>query len=130
MTPVEAPGRDERGLVGKIIVLWLVLVLVVILGAIDAGSIVLTRVRTSDLAGDAASAAAAAYRDTGVRDDALRAALASVANRDRDARIDRFDVTRRGRVTLVVKTRAGTLLVGRFGVLDDLRTVTVTETAR
>ena len=121
---------DERGLVGKLIVLWLALVVVVILAAVDTGSIVLTRVRTTDLARDAAAAAAAAYRDTGAREDALRAALTSVTDRDQDARIDRFDVTRRGRITVVVRARAGTVLVGRFGWLDQLRTVTVTETAR
>jgi hypothetical protein len=131
VAPVTRLGRlerDERGLVGKLIVLWLVLVVVIVLGALDAGSIVLTRIRTTDLARDAAGAGAETYRATGERQAALRATLASVTDRDRSARIERFEVNRRGRVTVVVSTRAGTILVGRFGLLDDLRTVTVTET--
>lgn len=129
MRRIADRGRDERGLVGKILLLWLLLVVVLILGAIDAGSIVLTRARTADLARDAAAAGAEAYQDTGTRENALRAALATVADRDEDARVERFAVNRRGRVRVEVTARAGTLLVGRFGLLDDLRTVTVTETA-
>ena len=119
--------RDERGLVGKIIVLWLLLVVLVILAAIDAGSIVLARVRTADVARDAASAGAEAFDDTGQRQDALGAVLATVADRDEDATVADFRVTRRGKVTVVLTDRAATILVGRFGFLEDLKTVRAAE---
>lgn len=120
-------AQEERGLVGKVIVLWLVLVVLVILAAIDAGSIVLARVRTTDVARDAAAAGAEAFGDTGERQEALRAALATVADRDEDARVQDIQVTRRGKVTVVLADRAATLVVGRFGLLEDLRIVTATE---
>ncbi|MGH2635388.1 MAG: hypothetical protein ACRDHU_04500 [Actinomycetota bacterium] len=119
--------RDECGLVGKVILLWLVLVVLVILAVIDAGSIVLTRVRTADVARDAAAAGAEAFADTGERQEALRAARATLADRDEDASLEDLQVTRRGKVTVVVTDRAATLLVGRFGLLEDLRAVTATE---
>ena len=53
--------RDERGLVGKILLLWLVLLVVLVVGAIDAGSILLARSRAADLAEDASVSAAAAF---------------------------------------------------------------------
>jgi hypothetical protein len=43
--------------------------------------------------------------------------------------VEKFAVTRRGRVSVTVSDRAGTLLVGRFGLLEDLATVTVTESS-
>jgi len=41
---MRAPSRwlrDDRGLVGKILLVWLVLLVVLVVGAIDAGSILL-----------------------------------------------------------------------------------------
>lgn len=121
--------RDEHGLVGKILVIWLLVIVGLCLAAIDAGSIVLARIRTADVAGDAASAGAEAFRETGKRRDALGAALSAVVDRDEDARIADFEVTRRGRVTVVIDDLATTLLVGRFGLLDELRTVTASESS-
>ena len=119
--------EDERGLVGKVIVVWLVLVVLVILAAVDAGSIVLARVRTTDVARDAAAAGAEAFDETGEREDAVQAALTTVADRDEDARVEDLRVTKRGKVTVIVMDEAATILVGRFGLLEDLKTVTATE---
>jgi hypothetical protein len=119
---------DERGLVGKLLLLWVLVAALVVVAAVDAGSIFLARIRTADIAQDAAFAGAEAYADTGERREALRAALAAVTDRDDDARIEEFDVTRRGRVTVLVTDRAATILVGRFGLLEDLGTIEVTET--
>jgi hypothetical protein len=122
-------ARDERGLIGKLVVLWLVVLALVVVAAIDAGSIVLARMRTSDVARDAASASAQVHSGTGDRRQARLVALATVADADEDARVEEFAVTRRGRVSVTVSDRAGTLLVGRFGLLEDLATVTVTESS-
>jgi hypothetical protein len=111
---------DERGLVGKILVLWLVVLVLVVIAAVDGASILLSRVRTADLARDAAAAAAAAHDESGTRRAALDAALAVIADADEDAGLDDFEVSRRGEVSLVVVDRAGTILVGRIGLLEDL----------
>lgn len=119
----------ERGLIGKVIVLWLVLVGVVALIGIDAVSIVLARLRTDDLAQDAGFAAAERLDETGDRREAVRAALAAIARSDEDARLQDLEVSTRGEVTVVVTDRVDTLLVGRFGILDELTTVTATDTS-
>lgn len=122
-------GAGERGLIGKVIVLWLVLVGVVALIGIDAVSIVLARLRTDDLAQDAGFAAAERLDETGDRREAVRAALAAIARSDEDARLQDLEVSTRGEVTVVVTDRVDTLLVGRFGILDELTTVTATDTS-
>jgi hypothetical protein len=69
------------------------------------------------------------HSGTGDRRQARLVALATVADADENARVEEFAVTRRGRVSVTVSDRAGTLLVGRFGLLEDLATVTVTESS-
>jgi hypothetical protein len=44
---------DERGLIGKLLVLGLALAAIVVIVAIDGGSILLARSRAEDLADDA-----------------------------------------------------------------------------
>jgi hypothetical protein len=119
---------DERGLVGKLLVLWLLLVAILALAAVDAGSILMLRVRTGDLAGDAAGAAAEEF--AGSRDEraAKLAALGTIADSDDRARLRRIEV-RRGAVTVEVSARADTIAVGRVPFLEDLATVTVTRTS-
>ncbi len=121
--------RDERGLVGKILVLWLVVLALVVVAAIDGGSILLAHVRTAELARDAASAGAQAFAESQNRQDALTAALASVADADANARVRDIHVTRRGEVTLTVTDHAGTLLVGKIGPLKDLAEVSASSSS-
>jgi hypothetical protein len=120
---------DERGLIGKILLLWLVILGLVVVALIDGGSIVLARLRTNDLARDAAFAAEERFSETGRRRQAVRAALATIAETDEDARLVELEVSGRGDVTVVVGDRAGTLLVGRFGFFEDLTTTTASDTA-
>ena len=120
---------DERGLIGKVILVWLVILGLVVVALIDGGSIVLTRLRTNDLARDAASAAEERFSETGRQRQAIRAALATVAESDEDARLVELEVSDRGDVTVVVTDRAGTVLVGRFGLFEDLTEATASDTA-
>jgi hypothetical protein len=122
-------GRDERGLIGKILVLWLLVLALVVVAAIDGASILLANVRTAELARDAASAGAQEFVDSGDRDEARRAATAAVAEGDEDARVHELHVTRRGRVTIVIDDQANTLLAGRLGFLDGLVNVTASATS-
>ncbi|MGZ8612897.1 MAG: hypothetical protein ACXWX0_11590 [Actinomycetota bacterium] len=112
--------RDERGLIGKILVLWLVVFALVVVATVDGAAILLSRVRTADLARDVAAVGARSYEETGRERAALRAALAALADADEDARLEDFTVSQRGEVSVVVTDHAGTLLVGRIGFLEDL----------
>jgi hypothetical protein len=129
VSPTRLPAfGDERGLVGKLLVLWLLLVAILALAAVDAGSILMLRVRTGDLAGNAASAAAEEFGASRDERAAKLAALGTIAESDDRARLRRIEV-RRGAVTVEVSARADTIVVGRVPFLDDLTRVTVTRTS-
>ena len=115
---------DERGLVGKILLVWLLLLVVLVVGAIDAGSILLARSRAADLAEDASVSAAAAFAQSGDEEQAKLAALDTIADADEPVRLKRIGVGRR-EVTVVLVVLADTLVVGRIPFLDDLGRVTV-----
>jgi hypothetical protein len=117
----------EDGLVGKLVVIVLAVVVLVAVAAVDTGSILLARVRTTGLAQDAAFAAAERYGQTGSRRQSVRAALAAIADRDDDARLRSLRVTDDGRVTVVVSDQAWTLLTDRIPPLRDLATVTAKQ---
>ena len=118
----------ETGLVGKLIVVWLLVAALLVVLAIDVGSILLARYRTADLAQDVSFAAAETFAETGDVDAARVAALGEIRRAGADARIKRIDVNGH-EVTVVIVDRAGTLLLGRFPFTDDLAKVTVTDTA-
>jgi Flp pilus assembly protein TadG len=124
MRAPSRPFRDDRGLVGKILLVWLLLLAVLVVGAIDAGSILLARSRTADLAKDASVSAAEALRQNGDEEQAKLAALDTIADADEPVRLKSIDVGRR-EVTVVLVVHADTLVVGRIPFLDDLGRVTV-----
>jgi Flp pilus assembly protein TadG len=121
---MRAPFRDDRGLVGKILLVWLLLLAVLVVGAIDAGSILLARSRAADLAKDASVSAAEALRQNGDEEQAKLAALDTIADADEPVRLKSIDVGRR-EITVVLVVHADTLVVGRIPFLDDLGRVTV-----
>ncbi len=116
---------DERGLVGKIVVLWLVVLAIAAVLAVDVGSIVLARVRTSDLAGDAAVAAADTFEETGDEEAAKLSALETIEDSEHRARLKRIRFGP-NQITLVLTAQAGTILVGNVPWFDQLAKVTVT----
>jgi hypothetical protein len=118
----------EIGLIGKLIVLWLVVGALLLLLALDVGSILLARYRTADLAQDVAFAAAESFAATGDVDAAKAAARAEIERSGADARLKRIDVNGR-EVTVVIVDRAGTLLLDVIPLTQDLAKVTVTDTA-
>jgi hypothetical protein len=120
--------RDERGLVGKLIVLWLLVFALVVLVAIDGVSILVTRVHAGEVAQTAADAAVVPLEQGKSEEKALKAGLAALAEADDTAKMKRFDVTS-GTVTVEVSDRANTVLVGLFGLLDGLADVSATRTA-
>ena len=104
--------------------MWLLLLVVLVVGAIDAGSILLARSRAADLAEDASVSAAAAFAQSGDQEQAKLAALDTIADADEPVRLKSIDVGRR-EVTVVLVVHADTLVVGRIPFLDDLGRVTV-----
>ncbi len=125
--------RDERGLVGKIVILWLVFLAAFVLAAFDAGSIALTRYKVTSAASDAALEAANVFKQTGDRNQAYRAAAELVNEDAPGARIpvkDGFSISpATGAVTVTVVKRASTLIAGRIGFLDSLTRAKATETS-
>jgi Flp pilus assembly protein TadG len=128
-----AAFRDERGLVGKIMILWLVLLAAFGLAAFDAGSIALNRYKVTSAASDASREAANVFKQTGDRNQAYQAAMELVNEDAPGARIpakDGFSIDpQTGKVTIVVVKKASTLIAGRIGFLESLTRAKVTETS-
>lgn len=116
MTAPRNP-RDQTGLVGKMIVVWLLLVVLFGIAAIDTASIAVTKFKESDLASTAASTAANTWRDTQSAQRACNAARLSVLQADPNAVIPRDGCVvnqATGQVTITVRKPAITLVASRL----------------
>lgn len=125
--------RGERGLVGKLMILWLVLLAGLVLAAFDTGSIALTRYKVTSAASDAALEAANVFKQTGDRTQAYQAAVELVNEDVPGARIptkDGFSIDpQTGKVTVVVMKRVSTLIAGRISFLESVLRAKATETS-
>ncbi len=122
---------DERGLVGKLLVLWLVLGALFLVLAYDGVQIALTRFRVAQAAESAAFEGATTLRTTrGDRQAALRAAEEAVEREDPDLRLVGFLIDPQDHsVTVTVTDKAATLLAGRIGFLRSFTRARTTETS-
>ena len=124
--------HDQTGMVGKIIIVWLVLVALLGVVGLDAASIIFTKFRLNDTASTAATAAATNYQNSRDADAACSAARESVLTEDPDTQIPKnfckIDPSS-GLATIVVKKEAKTILAGRLSFTKDLAKVTDKETA-
>lgn len=124
--------RDEAGLVGKMIVVWLLFLMVIAVAAIDAASIAFSTYKLSDLGSAAATEGALVFEtDHDVRKACARVARV-VTNQEPTAKVTRggCSVERpTGLVTVEIRKRASTLIAHRIPWTEDFATVTVTETA-
>jgi hypothetical protein len=129
MSAVDRMQRDERGLVGKILVLWLVLAVLLAVLAYDGIRIAVTRFRVADAAQTAAFESATALRSTrGDRDAAYRAAQQAVAETDEGLRLTGFVIDpRTNEIRVTVAQKAPTILVERIGFLSSLTRARTTE---
>lgn len=122
--------RQEGGLVGKIIVIWLALLVVLGLAAFDTAQILLTRYRVADAAQEAAFQASAVLHNNGDRRGALDAALAAVADKDEGARVTEFIIDpQTQQVKVTVTKKVSTLIAGRIGFLKGFTKVTESDTS-
>ena len=124
--------RDETGLIGKMVVVWLLVLALLAVAAIDTASIAFTTYKLSDVGTSAASEGALVYtRGHDVRDTCERVAQL-VSKEEAGARVTRggCSVERpTGLVTVKVRKRANTLVAHRIPWTEDFATVVVTETA-
>jgi uncharacterized membrane protein len=129
------PGRPhagEAGLVGKFVVLWLLIVALLGIAAVDAASILFTRFRLDDTAATAASAAATSYQNTRDARTACAAGELSVRTADPSAMMGKgwckID-TASGDATITLRKTASTVIVGRLSFTEDYAKVVQRETA-
>jgi Flp pilus assembly protein TadG len=120
---------EERGLVGKLLVMWLLVFVLVVVAAIDGASILLARIHVADVAQTAADAGVVPLEAGRTREKILRAAVKAIAEADEDAQLERLE-TASGSITVEVSDRANTVLIGRFGLLGGLAEVSASRTAR
>lgn len=135
MTSTPAPSRslhDQAGLIGKIAMLWIVVLLLVGLLLLDGLSIVLATFRLSNTAQGAATTAATAYKNLHDVNKACTAAQGSLLGDDVPVpetegwcKID----TATGEATIVLKTTASTILLGRLSFTQDFTRIKVEESA-
>lgn len=132
MNATQRLQRDEAGMIGKIIVIWLVMVAVLGVIAVDTASVVFATFRASDVAATAASAGAATYRARKDVSEACDVARRSIVESDANARIPKSFCkvdTANGQVTITVRKRANTIIAGRLPFTEDLTEVVAKETA-
>ena len=121
--------RDDRGLIGKLILAWLLMFALAVVAAIDAGSIVLARFRGNDVA---TRAAVAASRTFAIEQSPNRAeeSAQEVVDGQTGATMTDFLVATDGSVTVDVRMDPNTIVAERLDfLLGDLVVVTAEATA-
>lgn len=124
--------RDEAGLVGKMIVIWLLALVILAVAAIDAASIAFTTYKLSDVGASAASEGALLYkRQHNVRESCARVEQV-LQKQDPTARLTHAGCSIErptGIVTVKIRKRANTLVAQRVPWTKKFAVVMVTETA-
>ncbi len=124
--------RDETGLIGKMIVVWLLILGLLAVAAIDAASIAFTTYKLADVGAAAASEGALVYKKArDVRDTCERVAQV-VSREESTARLARDGCTVErptGLVTVKLRKKANTLVAHRIPLTEKFAIVVVSETA-
>ena len=123
---------DEVGMVGKLLAVWLLLLAVLIVAVLDTSAIVLAHFHTSDVATNAASAAANEFKDTGNVNLACQAATATIQSGDPSVALIRKGCKvnpTTGEVRVTVVKHVNTFIAGRLGMTKKYVTITDSVTA-
>lgn len=124
--------HEEHGMVGKIIVAWMLFVALLAVVVMDGGRILFANVKASDAAQTAAAMAVSAYRTGRDVDAACRAARDSLPE-DTELQIPekfcKVDIDD-GTVTIKLRLTADTILAGRLGLTRELTEIEAIETGR
>jgi hypothetical protein len=122
----------EAGLVGKMIIVWLLVLAVLAVGAIDAASIAFTTYRLSDAGAAAASEGALVFDRTGDLRGACERVTRVLSKEDPSASLTRGGCRIErptGLVTVSIRERANTLVAHRIPWTEEFAVVVVRETA-
>ena len=109
---VRVDLRDDAGLIGKIILAWLLVLALAVVAVIDTGSILVARFQAEASARTAASAGAEAYRATG--DDGAARTAAEQALLGDDVTLEGFAILDDGRARVVVVGDPSTIIAERI----------------
>lgn len=124
--------RDERGMVGKLAVIWLLFLAMVVVAAVDSASIVYTRIHLSNIATAAASDTAVAYRLDHDAAKACAAAQLTIEIADPKIKLGKdfcqIDPTT-DTVTISLHQEARTILAERLGPTQKYASVVDRETS-
>jgi hypothetical protein len=130
-TSMRMIHRDERGLVGKLAVVWLLVTVLLIVAAVDAGSIAFTTFKLSDTAVEAASDGAVEFSKGRNVEDTCKVARVTVESRQPELKIGKAFCevdTDTGRVTITLRATARTILAGRLDMTKKYATIVHSET--
>ena len=122
----------QQGFIGKIVIVWLVIVALFGIGFVDAASILFTKYHVTDLAGTAASQAADTFQSTKDQAQACQAASQSVAAQDPQAHIPKAGCkvdASTGVATVTVRKIASTIAVKHISPLEKFEHVSSTQSA-
>jgi uncharacterized membrane protein len=132
MNATHERRRDRQtGAIGMMIIIWLVVVVLVGVSAIDAGSIAFTKFRLADVASTASTQAANAFRASPNVATACQAAETSIAADDASAKLAKKGCVvnaQTGAVTITVRKEAKTIIAGHLGFTKKYTKVSATET--
>lgn len=120
-------------MLGKLTIVWLLVAAAIVIAAIDAGSILITKIHLSNVATDAASDAVAAYSSNKDTAQACTTAAATVHSEDPGIKLGKtFCVvdTTTGAVTIRLHKEATTILTGRLSFTKKYADVADHETNR
>jgi Flp pilus assembly protein TadG len=124
--------RDETGLIGKIAIVWLLVLAVLGVGAIDAASIAFTTYKLADVGSTAASEGALTFKRTRAIRDTCDRVQEVVTKEDPAVKLTQAGCSVErptGLVTVQIRKRASTLVAERIPWTEEFATVEVSETA-
>ncbi|HVD71004.1 MAG TPA: hypothetical protein VNG34_09130 [Actinomycetota bacterium] len=132
MDMVNRAHRDQRGLVGKFMIVWLLLLGVIVLVGYDAVSIAITTFEVSDVAAQAATDGVVEYRNEHDLAAACAVAQATITADQPDLKLGKNFCTgdpEAVTITITLKTTAHTFALGRLDFTKHYTNITQTETA-
>ena len=125
--------RGERGVIGVSLIRWTIVLVLLGVVVIEAGSIIFTSLSLQNAADGAAARAALTWRKTKNLQAARDVAIRTLDEREEDeARLVSIDAdsTEPFELRLTVRKQASTLIVHRIGFLKGLAVVDVDAEAR
>jgi Flp pilus assembly protein TadG len=125
--------RGERGVIGVSLIRWTIVLVLLGVVVIEAGSIIFTSLSLQNAADGAAARAAATWRKTQNLESAREMAIRTLDEREEDeARLVSIeaDNTEPFELRITVRKQAATLIVHRIGFLKGFAVVDVDAEAR